>query len=669
MKKDIRTMAALLMASATFVACSDKDDIISENQQPVNPTGKYTMTINASKGDDATTRALNLSGKTLSAKWAATDEVSVYQADWSATLGTLTAAASETGSTTLTGDLSSAPTAGDDLNLLFPRAEWEYTGQTGVLLDDANSIEKKYDYALAPVTVKEVNGNTITTTGNANFASQQAIVKFILKDKSDNSLLNASSLTISAASNKLVTAKGYGVKSPHTGYTVTGGSGGGIGQQHSNLVDGNTSTKWCQSPSPWYIEFNTASAVQVDGYTLTTGDNFSDYGRKPQDWVLYGKLNAGDSWTTIATVTNDTNLPDVANTSIDFTVDNPGSYQYFKFVVTRSYHGSVMELSELQLWQGSNGTAFGTTYGPLTITPASATNEMTVALRNENASTDTYTLTANVGGINYTYEKSGVTFESGKYYEVTVKMTQKAPALGDLYYSDGSYNTTLQAGKTPIGIIVYLGSDSYTENGTSVGGSTFAGHGLVMALKNAASGIAWSTEFVLKFPEQEVYDVNDLKRTENVSGYTNTATLTADAATEAKYPAAAAAKNYTPAAPAGTTGWFLPSAQQWVKAITGLGAVSPTAVTWGSWFDTSQTGANQWEAALSKACSGNYDSMNAELRFWSNSEVGNWGGYDAVNVYVNATGLGTGNGFGFKVEESLKNITDDKYRVRPFLAF
>ena len=181
MKKNIfniKTLAALLIASATFVACSSDDNII-ENQQPVNPTGKYTMTVNASKGGDATTRGLSLSGKTLSAKWAATDEVSVFPEAWSSTttltsIGTLTAAASDNGLTSLTGDLTTAPTAGDNLKLLFPRATWDYTGQTGVLLSAANSIEKKYDYALAEVEVKEVDGNTITTTADAAFQSQQA---------------------------------------------------------------------------------------------------------------------------------------------------------------------------------------------------------------------------------------------------------------------------------------------------------------------------------------------------------------------------------------------------------------------------------------------------------------------------------------------------------------
>ena len=433
MKKDIRTLAALLIASATFVACSSDDNII-ENQQPVNPTGKYTMTVNATKGDDATTRGLSLSGKTLNVKWYNTDKVSVFPAAWSRTpYGTLTAAASDNGTTSLTGDLTTAPTAGDQLNLLFPRATWDYTGQTGVLLSDANSIEKKYDYALAEVEVKEVDGNTITTTGDANFASQQAIVKFILKNKSDNSSLDASSLTVSAGSDKLVTGKGYNIISRHSSYTYDNGSA--YADATSNLVDGNTGTKWCSNPGHktdgiYFCEFHTASAVRVDGYTLTTGnDNQTWNGRNPKDWVLKAKVNSGDAWTTIATVTNDATMEDKNTTPYDFDVDTPGEYQYFRIEISSTRGGDgTMQLGEMQLF----AKTYGTTYGDLTVTPASATSEMTVALRNENGSADTYTVSANAGGKKYAFSKGGVTFQNGKYYEITVKMTEQAASTNSL---------------------------------------------------------------------------------------------------------------------------------------------------------------------------------------------------------------------------------------------
>ena len=424
MKKDIRTLAALLMAGAAFTACSDKDEMIGE--QTVNPVTKYTMTVNATKGDDGTTRALDLSGKTLNVKWAATDEVSVFPEAWSRTAyGTLTAAASNDGSTSLTGNLTTAPKAGDNLKLLFPRATWDYTGQTGVLLSAANSIEKKYDYALANVEVASVDGNKITTTGNASFASQQAIVKFILKNKEGGAALAADKLTISAASNKLVKGMGICKSTTHTGYTYDNGSGGF--DAPSGLVDGSTGSKWCaggehKSNNVWYCEFHTASAVQVDGYTLTTGnDNSTCTGRNPKDWVLKAKVNSGDAWTTIANVANESTMEDINFKPYDFIVDNPGTYQYFRIEISNARVGGTMQLSELQLWAGS----YGTSYGDLTVTPASAASELTVALRNENADADTYTLTAKVGEDIYTFEKSGVTFENGKYYNITVKMTKQ----------------------------------------------------------------------------------------------------------------------------------------------------------------------------------------------------------------------------------------------------
>ena len=435
MKKNIfniKTLAALLMAGAAFTACSNEDDLIKE--QPVNPTQKYTMTVNATKGDDATTRALSLSGKTLSVKWAGTDQVAVFPGAWSRTpLGMLTAAASETGSTTLSGDLTGSVAVSDNLHLLFPRAEWSYTGQKGILLSDENSIEKKYDYALADVEVAEIDVEKITTTANANLASQQAIVKFILKNNDGSADLAADKLTISAASNKLVTNKSYrgaGEKTYYFGdgyYTVDGGSGGFSGEQHGNLVDNNLGNKWCQDkPSGnWYIEFHTASAIQVDGYMLRTGgDTWPETGRNPQSWVLYGKKNSGESWSVIDTKTDNYDMPNASNAEQDFDADAPGQYQYFRLEISAIRGGNCMQMSEMRLFSYER-FEMGTTYGNITVTPDAAASELTVALRNENASADTYTLTATVGTSTYTFEKSGVTFENGKYYSITVKMQPK----------------------------------------------------------------------------------------------------------------------------------------------------------------------------------------------------------------------------------------------------
>lgn len=77
---DIRTLAAMLMAGAAFTACSSSDDnIIEQPQNPIEPK-VYTLVIKASKGGDATTRALQLDGSTLNAYWSGTETIEVGQA-------------------------------------------------------------------------------------------------------------------------------------------------------------------------------------------------------------------------------------------------------------------------------------------------------------------------------------------------------------------------------------------------------------------------------------------------------------------------------------------------------------------------------------------------------------------------------------------------------------
>ena len=158
-------------------------------------------------------------------------------------------------------------------------------------------------------------------------------------------------------------------------------------------------------------------------------------------------------------------------------------------------------------------------------------------------------------------------------------------------------------------------------------------------------------------------DVAGLKRSEGVSGYSATAALATDATT---YPVAAAAKNYTGlTAPTSTTGWFLPSAQQLVKMIEGLGGLDDGAPNMGSYFDNNHEGADKWEAALSKAGSGNYDSMTSDyLVYWSSSEKSV--GY-AVILAVDARSTGTS--YGFAWLNYGKDGTGDMFLVRPVLAF
>ena len=328
----------------------------------------------------------------------------------------------------------------------------------------------------------------------------------------------------------------------------------------------------------------------------------------------------------------------------------------FKFTV-QDLGGTAKSASEFKVSDNA-GNVF------TTVEPTSAASELYVAL--PVLSDGTYWFNATADSKPYIAKATVSTATSaGNYYQSTVKMA----TLGDLMGDDGKFYanaTAITAPTKAIGVIAYLGSDATTEAIANGGG-----HGLVLCLKNAASGrdSQWSTEkSTLEFGDDaKVTDATGLKRTTNVSGYTNTKTLAEKTDAATKYKAAYAAKNYTDlTAPTGTTGWFLPSAQQWVKMIEGLGGLTDGAPSWASWFDNSHTGATAWEAALSKAGSGNYDSMTSanHLWYWSSSE------YSALGaVYLDVDATNTGDYYGFYWDIGSKDYTVGGYRVRPVLAF
>ena len=113
-----------------------------------------------------------------------------------------------------------------------------------------------------------------------------------------------------------------------------------------------------------FVEFYSAAPIVFKGYRLRTGINTKDHpNRRPRSWRLMGKKHAGDAWTELATVTNDTHLKAEAEKETDYWLTNNTSpYQYFRFEVTAiqgpeeikvsknvSYNRWRMELSELQI--------------------------------------------------------------------------------------------------------------------------------------------------------------------------------------------------------------------------------------------------------------------------------------------------------------------------------
>lgn len=155
------------------------------------------------------------------------------------------------------------------------------------------------------------------------------------------------------------------VEKIYSGFNATAGSDGFRDtEDYPNLVDGkfreSDYTKWCVSMIEAYIQgetygylyvdFNSNSPIYINKYILTTANDNSDSpNRNPKSWILKAKANASDSWTTIATVSNDQTLQDVNFTDYKFNLQKAGTFRYFRFMVSETRGASLMQLGELRL--------------------------------------------------------------------------------------------------------------------------------------------------------------------------------------------------------------------------------------------------------------------------------------------------------------------------------
>ena len=141
-------------------------------------------------------------------------------------------------------------------------------------------------------------------------------------------------------------------------FTALGGNPLGISDAESyhKLFDGQkkegNSTKWCCNfYGSAYVIFKASKAGIPVGYTITTGNDNSNWnGRNPKSWKLYGNNEGKDGeWTLIQEVNNDTKLQDVNCTPYDFTCGGDKSYKYFKWEISAIHSGDVLQVGEFEL--------------------------------------------------------------------------------------------------------------------------------------------------------------------------------------------------------------------------------------------------------------------------------------------------------------------------------
>ncbi len=491
-------LKAIAAVSILTVFSCTKEPAQTEEQTST----RYTMSVLAEKAEIGT-RVLSLTGGTLNANWATTENIYVtdinpdfngygttsttYAPRNSAWASSPLHPTASGASATLTGTFEGLSiNQGDLLRLQFPKGgPMSYEGQKGTLED----VSANYDYAVAYVNAAEIENGNITPNGPANFVNQQAIVKFKFLNKAGNPL-DVSKLTITASSGKLVQQKTYSDMSvfvpDYTLVTDDCSEGVAVDYKIDNLFNGNLNFKWQSGPGQkkngaWVVRFHN-SETQVDGYTFATckdtGTETPYYpNRNPKSWVVKAAGNF-IGYNTVATVTDDKVMRDESEKWYFYALEKAARYYSFGFEISENQGDEFLQLGELCLLSFNHTT----TYGPLTVTPATPTSELTVALCNDYVNTvnnsfrDNYKIIATVGDDQYDYEKSDVSFEKGKYYEITIKMNKVASlfsvsndkrvhfAPGNLYWSNGEWRMYANAWE-------YVGNAANNNNPTATEGS------------------------------------------------------------------------------------------------------------------------------------------------------------------------------------------------------
>ena len=156
-------------------------------------------------------------------------------------------------------------------------------------------------------------------------------------------------------------------------------------------------------------------------------------------------------------------------------------------------------------------------------------------------------------------------------------------AVGDIYYSDGalsSQSEALLSGKTPVGIVGYLGNNYWTE--TQLKSSNKGGHALVMCLKTIGStgttSIGTGYQWYSSNTDAGRPKINSKALLTGSSNQSYGSGVTETDALITKWRTAAAAayqaKNNPPlpAKSSKCSGWFLPTAGQYYAVMSTLGA-------------------------------------------------------------------------------------------------
>ncbi len=260
MKKSILLIVALL-GTMVWTGCQKaEEEALPEKAAEMEPgDGTYTLTVRAERNDGVRTKGLEIGDggeaatTQLKSVWKAGEEVKVFLEN--TCIGTLTATPDGENAhlATLSGTVTTAGITPNSttLTLLTPRESWDYTGQVGTLLESAGSIEKKYHYTKADITVTGVDGSNITAAP-ATFTNQQSIYRLSFRYSVGPTAIMAKSVTISGASGRLVQSEVVGGATTKGPISVTLGTA---------------------SADPFFVALRNGDETNAEDLTFTVVDN------------------------------------------------------------------------------------------------------------------------------------------------------------------------------------------------------------------------------------------------------------------------------------------------------------------------------------------------------------------------------------------------------------
>lgn len=193
----------------------------------------------------------------------------------------------------------------------------------------------------------------------------------------------------------------------------------------------------------------------------------------------------------------------------------------------------------------------------------------------------------------------------------------REPAVGDFYYSDGSYSEKRNTEKTCIGVVFAVGEGKDDVIGNYADTDLTEIKGYVVSLTDAAKNVICPTKAAAA-----PFDLSGVsKDNTQFNGYSNTKAITSQADYETVFLAINACIEYekTLAAPAKTSGWYLPSGGQVVE-IAKKYYTSPGENPIPAILQTKLLSLNEDESHL--FLKNNYWGSNIDVAAWEKEEEG-----------------------------------------------